>query len=73
MKDIRIGNLIFNKKSILLLAFCLFINGMLIGGLVAYSKLNHGSINFIPFYVMMFLPYVICRKAISRNITEIKK
>ena len=37
MKDIKIGKLVFSKKAILLIAFCLFLNGMLIGSMVAYK------------------------------------
>jgi len=72
MKDIKIGKLVFSKKAILLIAFCLFLNGMLIGSMVAYKQHTNGGVNFMVLYVMMFLPYLFFYRAVKRNITEVK-
>lgn len=72
MKNIQIGKLIFTKKAILTLAFCLFINGLLIGGLVAYGKSNAVNDLFYMFYVSLFIPYVLLYKTIKAGIIEVK-
>ena len=47
MKSIQIGKLVFNKKAILLLTFCIFLNGLIIGALVAYNQLTNNNIGVI--------------------------
>ena len=71
MKSINIGHLVFNKKAILLIAFCLFINGIAIGALVASHQ--NGSQNTNIFFLIMFMlsPYLLLQKSIRKNIKEI--
>ena len=71
MKSINIGHLIFNKKAILLIAFCIFINGIVIGALVASHQ--NGSQNTNIFFLIMFMlsPYLLLQKSIRKNIKEI--
>ena len=57
MKSIQIGKLIFNKKAILLLTFCIFLNGVIIGGIAAYTQLKISGINTIMLIVMLLLLY----------------
>lgn len=71
MKDIRIGNLVFNKKAILMIAFCLFLNGMFIGALAAMNIRITGML-FLAFFAFMFLPYVAFYKSIMGNIREVE-
>ena len=68
MKDIKIGNLIFTKKSILILAFCLFLNGINIGVMLAMKSNNFFLLN----YILFFLPYILFYKSIKNNVIEIK-
>lgn len=70
MKDLRIGKLVFSKKSILLIALCIFINGMTIGVMVAYNETNDKNLNFILFYISIFIPYLLMFKTIKSNISE---
>lgn len=70
MKSIKLGKLIFNRKAIFLIAFCLFLNGVLIGALVAYNQDANESINVILLLFLIFLPYLLFYKSIGKNITE---
>ena len=70
MKALRIGKLVFSKKSILLIALCIFINGMTIGVMVAYNETNDKNLNFILFYISIFIPYLLMFKTIKSNISE---
>lgn len=70
MKSLKIGNLVFNKKALILLAVCLFINGIVIGTFVAYHQENEATTNIILFMVTLFLPYLILFKSFSKNIKE---
>lgn len=67
MKDIKIGKLIFNFKSILLISICLFLNGMTIG---VYAILKE-SINFMFLFVLIYVPYIFLYKKIKKNIVEL--
>ena len=71
MKSINIGHLVFNKKAILLIAFCIFIKGIVIGALVASHQ--NGSQNTNIFFLIMFMlsPYLLLQKSIRKNIKEI--
>ena len=71
MKLLKIGKLIFNKKAILILTFCLFLNGVVIGASIAAKQLDDISISIFILMPLMFLPYVLLRKRISGNIEEI--
>jgi len=73
MKSLKIGKLIFNRKAIFLIAFCLFLNGVLIGTLVAYNQDSNESLNVILFMFMIFLPYILFYKSIGKNIKEINR
>lgn len=68
MKDLKIGKLIFKKKALLLIAFCLFLNGITIGLMVA-SESNH---NFMFYYISLLIPYILFYKTIKDNVIEIK-
>ncbi|RKD98754.1 hypothetical protein [Marinifilum flexuosum] len=70
MKPLKIGKLYFNKKAILLIAFCLFLNGILIGALVAYQQNRGESISPILLMALMFVPYILFSKGIKKNINE---
>jgi len=72
MKNIQIGKLIFTKKAILTLAFCLFINGISLGALITFNKNNEGNNTFLLFYFSLFIPYILLYKTIKKNIIEIK-
>jgi len=50
MKDIKIGYLIFTKKSILIIAFCLFLNGANIGIMVAMKSNSSFIFNYLLFF-----------------------
>ena len=72
MKSIKIGNLVFNKKALYLLLFCLFVNGIIIGASVAYNQENESATNIILLMVMLFMPYLILFKSFSRNIKDVE-
>jgi hypothetical protein len=71
MKSIKIGNLVFNKKALYLLAFCLFVNGIIIGASVAYNQENESATNVIFLMITLFMPYLILFKSFSRNIKDV--
>jgi len=73
MKDFKIGKLLISKKAILLIAFCLFLNGMVIGAFVALNEkaVNH-SINLLIVFTAIFIPYIMFFKSIKKNIAELK-
>ena len=71
MKSIQIGKLIFTKKAILLLVFCLFLNGFILGGIVTYKQLDNGTINPVLLLLLLLLPYIIFIKKIGKNIKEV--
>lgn len=68
MKDIRLGKLQFNKKSIILISICLFLNGMVIG---AYASIG-GNINLIFLLVAIYTPYLFLYKRIKDNVTKLQ-
>ncbi len=72
MENLKIGRLVFKKKAILLMAFCLFLNGMTIGALVANHQVSDKKLNFIIFYVAIFIPYLLLFKSIKKNIIELE-
>ena len=71
MKSIQIGKLVFNKKAILLLTFCLFLNVVIIGALLAYKELAVKNISTILMLLLLLLPYFIYIKKIGSNIKEV--
>lgn len=73
MRDLKIGKLLITKKAILLIAFCLFLNGMAIGALVALDKKEtNNSMNVLILFVTLFVPYILFFKSIRRNVIELK-
>lgn len=71
MKSIKIGNLLFNKKALYLLLFCLFVNGIIIGAAVASNQENESAANVIFLMITLFMPYLILFKSFSKNIKDI--
>lgn len=71
MKDIKIGKILFTRKAILLIAFCLFLNGMTIGAIVAYKEVAN-DINFLIIYIFIFMPYFLFFKNIKKHIVELE-
>ncbi len=68
----QIGKLKFNRKALRLIFLCLFLNGVIIGAMVAFF-LDGGGAWVLPLLIgAMFLPYVTLRKVISQNIEELK-
>jgi hypothetical protein len=68
----QIGKLKFNRKALRLIILCLFLNGVIIGAMVAFKQ-DGGGAWAVPFgVILMFSPYVTLRKEISKNIAELK-
>lgn len=70
MKSVKIGALTFMPKAIKTIALCLFLNGILIGLMVAYKKYTGNSLGLFIIYPLMFLPYLLARNEIRRNTIE---
>ena len=70
MKDVKLGALTFKPKATLLIAVCLFFNGLLIGVMVAYKNLTGNSISLFIIYPLMFVPYLLNIKGIRNNMIE---
>lgn len=70
MKDLKIGRLLIKKKALLIIALCLFINGMVIGAAVAFKQTTRQDLNVLVMYVAIFLPYILLFKSITSNIEE---
>lgn len=70
MNSIQIGKLIFTKKALLLLVFCLFLNGIIIGAIVASNQLGNNIVKPILLMLLLFLPYMIFIKKIRKNVKE---
>ncbi len=68
MRDLKIGKLIFKKKALLIILFCLFLNVINIGLMVACFS----NKNFTLFYAAFFIPYLLFFKTIKNNVIEIK-
>ena len=64
----KIGKLIFSKKAIQLIAFCLFLKGVVIGATAAIWE-DGGIAWAVPLMAFaMFLPYATFGKKILKNI-----
>jgi len=70
MKNVKIGALTFKPKAILLIALCFFFNGLVIGVMVAYKKFTGDSISLFIIYPLMFVPYLLNRKGIMKNMID---
>jgi len=73
MKNIKIGQTTFKPKAIKQIILCLFLNGVLIGGMVAYTQISSKSVNIFIIFALMFLPYLLLKKEIPKNIIEDNK
>jgi len=73
MKEIRIGSMFLNKKAILTIAFCLFLNGIMFGGLIAaFEDKEESNFAFLSLLIIeLLLPYILFYKTIKQNITKI--
>jgi len=72
MKTLKIGKLILNEKAIVFIIFCLFLNGILIGTMVAFGQDSSKSISPILILALLFAPYIVFYKIIGRNIKGVK-
>ena len=72
MKTLKIGKLILNKKAIAFILFCLFLNGLLIGTMVAFGQDSSKTISPILILALMLAPYILFYKIIGRNIKGVK-
>ncbi|MGJ1404603.1 MULTISPECIES: hypothetical protein [Sphingobacterium] len=72
MKDLKIGKIIIKVKAIIIIAFCLFLNGSVIGAVAAHTQVTEKGINSLLIYILIFLPYIIMFKSIKNNITELE-
>jgi len=72
MKDLKIGKIIIKVKAIIIIAFCLFLNGSVIGAAAAHTQVTETGINPLLIYILIFLPYIIMFKSIKNNITELE-
>ncbi len=72
MTDLKIGKLLFRKEAIILIACCLFINGVIIGAFAMFKSMVQSDVSFIFVYIAMFIPYIFLFKKIKRNITELE-
>jgi hypothetical protein len=70
MKDIKIGALTFKPRAIISIAWCLSFNVVMIGLMVACKKYTGDSPSLFIIYPLMFLPYLVKRKEISRYTIE---
>ncbi len=65
----KIGKLIFHRKAILMIALCLFLNGIIIGLMAAGNDKD----NFLFYYISISIPYIFFFRTIRNNITEVKQ
>ena len=70
MKNIKIGQTTFKPKAIKQIILCLFLNGILIGGLVAYIQSSSKSVNILIVFALLILPYLLLKKEISKNMIK---
>lgn len=74
MKALKVGSLVMNGKAVGVIAFCLFLNGMLIGaGVGVGESTNNGGGLLRSFLVALFVPYLLFFKTIRNNITASDK
>jgi len=72
MKDIKIGKLTFHKKAIQTIAFCAFLNGLSFGAFAVLTQDgNSNTVFFLLFFAFLFMPYILFRKTIKNNISEL--
>ena len=65
MKSIKIGKLIFSRKTILTIAFGLFCTGIILGAFIASSHETDSNFNF-PLFLLFNVPvWFVLRKSIN--------
>ena len=67
MKNIKLGKLVFNYKSIQLIFMALCINLITIGIYAFFIE----YINLILFFAMLYMPYLFLYKKMMKNIVEL--
>lgn len=72
MKDLKIGQLIFTKKAILLIAFRLFLLGIAIGVSVALKE-EHSQWTLAILFLGVLLSVMSFRKTTRENIIDLSK
>lgn len=72
MKDLKIGQLLFTKKAILLIAVRLFILGIAIGVSVALKE-THSQWTLLIIFLGVLLALLSFRKTTRENIIELNK
>ena len=72
MKPLKIGKIIIHKKALGVIAFCLLLNGISIGALVASNHNTEESISLFLLLIVLLLPYVLFYKKIAEHIEEVK-
>ncbi len=72
MKDIQIGQLIFTKKAVLLIAFRFFLLGMAIGVSVALKD-EHANWALPIIFSGVILSLLTFRKTTAENIIDVNK
>ena len=72
MKTVKIGHLLFTKKSIFLSAFCYFLNGLSIGAFAFLNSVSSNNVSFLFMFASLFVPYILFQKMIKNNIVEEK-
>lgn len=72
MKDLKIGQLLFTKKAVLLIAFRLFILGIAIGASVALKE-QHSQWAIPIIFLGVLLSILTFRKTTRENIVDLGK
>lgn len=71
MKNLKIGSLIISQRGMLIVAFLLFLTGVILGSTIAANFL--GAINL--FFLLPFLAVIwsVCIPSLEEEITEYQK
>jgi hypothetical protein len=71
MRELKIGKLLFKAKAIQLIAFAFFIDGIILGGFIAFSILGDKNINIFLLMILLFITWVPLFSTISKNVEEL--
>lgn len=74
MNELKIGHLLFNKKSIQLILLGFFINGVILGGFIVAStlgNLENSAINIFWLMALLFISWLPLKKPIKENVSEL--
>jgi hypothetical protein len=71
VRELKIGKLLFKAKAIQLIAFAIFIDGIILGGFIASSILGDKTINIFILMILLFITWVPFFSAISKNVEEL--